>query len=231
MRIRMPTDRDSGELKGFAYIEFESADAKTKAAEYDGSEACGGYLKVWMCCAVLCCVGTHECMLVVADTAGLRRRGAILKMPCCTIGSATAAEFGSVKKAWLWVGVVEFFGADTSVCDGSAFNSSGCTAPHHTLQVCLSDVRSGYAPLLLCHRWTSTLHPGRQAVASTAAGVVAAAAAVVVSAAGVVAAASAGAMAAGAAAGALVAAAGVTAAVAGAALAGGGVAGAVAAAA
>jgi RNA recognition motif-containing protein len=54
MRIRMPTDRDSGELKGFAYIEFESADAKTKAAEYDGSEACGGYLKVWMCCAVLC---------------------------------------------------------------------------------------------------------------------------------------------------------------------------------
>lgn len=46
MRIRMPSDRDSGELKGFAYIEFESADAKTKAAEYDGSEACGGYLKV-----------------------------------------------------------------------------------------------------------------------------------------------------------------------------------------
>jgi nucleolin len=45
-RIRMPTDRDSGELKGFAYIEFESADAKAKAAEYDGSEACGGYLKV-----------------------------------------------------------------------------------------------------------------------------------------------------------------------------------------
>jgi nucleolin len=45
-RIRMPTDRDSGELKGFAYIEFESAEAKAKAAEYDGSEACGGYLKV-----------------------------------------------------------------------------------------------------------------------------------------------------------------------------------------
>lgn len=150
-------------------------------------------------------------------------------MPCCTIGPATAAEFGSVKKAWLWVGVVEFFGADTSVCDGSAFNSSGCTAPHHTLQVCLSDVCSGSAPLLLYHRWTSTLHPGRQAVASTAAGVVAAAAAVVVSAAGVVAAVSAGVMAAGAVAGALVVAAGVT--VAGAALAGVGVAGAVAAAA
>lgn len=46
VRIRMPTDRDSGELKGFAYVEFDSTEAKTKAGEFDGSEACGGWLKV-----------------------------------------------------------------------------------------------------------------------------------------------------------------------------------------
>ncbi|KAI8471218.1 MAG: hypothetical protein J3K34DRAFT_237619, partial [Monoraphidium minutum] len=45
-RVRLPSDRDSGELKGFAYIEFGDAAAKAKAAELDGSEACGGYLKV-----------------------------------------------------------------------------------------------------------------------------------------------------------------------------------------
>jgi nucleolin len=44
--IRMPSDRESGELKGFAYIEFGSAEAKQKAGDLDGAEAAGGYLKV-----------------------------------------------------------------------------------------------------------------------------------------------------------------------------------------
>ena len=44
--IRMPSDRESGELKGFAYIEFGSAEAKAKAGDLDGTEAAGGYLKV-----------------------------------------------------------------------------------------------------------------------------------------------------------------------------------------
>lgn len=46
VNIRLPSDRESGELKGIAYIEFGSAEAKEKAAEYNGSEAAGGYLKV-----------------------------------------------------------------------------------------------------------------------------------------------------------------------------------------
>jgi nucleolin len=45
-RMRLPTDRDSGELKGFAYIEFASAEGKAAAGELDGTEAAGGYLKV-----------------------------------------------------------------------------------------------------------------------------------------------------------------------------------------
>jgi nucleolin len=46
VNIRLPSDRESGELKGIAYIEFGSADAKDKAGELNGSEAAGGYLKV-----------------------------------------------------------------------------------------------------------------------------------------------------------------------------------------
>ncbi|GIM11964.1 hypothetical protein Vretimale_15398, partial [Volvox reticuliferus] len=44
--IRMPSDREAGTLKGFAYIEFDSTEAKNAAGELDGSEAVGGYLKV-----------------------------------------------------------------------------------------------------------------------------------------------------------------------------------------
>lgn len=44
--VRIPCDRESGELKGFAYIEFGSKQAKEAAAELDGSEVAGGYLKV-----------------------------------------------------------------------------------------------------------------------------------------------------------------------------------------
>ena len=46
VHIRVPTDRETGELKGFAFVEFSSEDAKGKAGEYDGSEAVGGWLKV-----------------------------------------------------------------------------------------------------------------------------------------------------------------------------------------
>ncbi len=45
-RVRLPSDRESGELKGFAYIEFGDTSAKAKAGELDGTEACGGWLKV-----------------------------------------------------------------------------------------------------------------------------------------------------------------------------------------
>ncbi|KAF6249507.1 hypothetical protein COO60DRAFT_1686772 [Scenedesmus sp. NREL 46B-D3] len=44
--IRLPSDRESGELKGIAYIEYGSADANEKASELNGSEAADGYLKV-----------------------------------------------------------------------------------------------------------------------------------------------------------------------------------------
>ena len=44
--IRLPTDMETGELKGFGFVEFSSEDAKSKAGEYDGSEAAGGWLKV-----------------------------------------------------------------------------------------------------------------------------------------------------------------------------------------
>ena len=36
--VRVPTDMETGEIKGFAFVQFESADAKSKAAELDGQE-------------------------------------------------------------------------------------------------------------------------------------------------------------------------------------------------
>ncbi len=45
-RVRLPTDRESGELRGIAYIEFADAAGKAAAGELDGTEAAGGYLKV-----------------------------------------------------------------------------------------------------------------------------------------------------------------------------------------
>ena len=44
--VRLPSDRESGELKGFAYLEFTSNEAKQSAGALDGAEACGGWLKV-----------------------------------------------------------------------------------------------------------------------------------------------------------------------------------------
>ena len=44
--IRLPTDRETGELKGFGYVEFGDASQKNAAAELDGAEAAGGWLKV-----------------------------------------------------------------------------------------------------------------------------------------------------------------------------------------
>jgi nucleolin len=44
--IRLPTDRETGGLRGIGYVEFESAEGKAKAAELDGTEAAGGYLKI-----------------------------------------------------------------------------------------------------------------------------------------------------------------------------------------
>ena len=44
--VRLPTDRESGEMKGIGYIEFASADQKNAAGELDGQEVAGGWLKV-----------------------------------------------------------------------------------------------------------------------------------------------------------------------------------------
>lgn len=44
--IRLPTDRETGELKGIGYIEFATVEEKNAAAELDGAEAAGGWLKV-----------------------------------------------------------------------------------------------------------------------------------------------------------------------------------------
>lgn len=46
VHVRLPTDRETGELKGFGFVEFSSEDAKVKAAKYDGTEAAGGWIKV-----------------------------------------------------------------------------------------------------------------------------------------------------------------------------------------
>jgi nucleolin len=46
VHVRLPTDRETGELKGFGFVEFSDPSAKDKAAELDGSEAAGGWLKV-----------------------------------------------------------------------------------------------------------------------------------------------------------------------------------------
>lgn len=44
--IRLPTDRETGELKGFGYVQFATADEKNAAAAMEGQEAAGGWLKV-----------------------------------------------------------------------------------------------------------------------------------------------------------------------------------------
>ena len=45
--VRVPTDMETGEIKGFAFVQFDSADAKAKAAELDGQEGPDGrWLKV-----------------------------------------------------------------------------------------------------------------------------------------------------------------------------------------
>ena len=44
--VRLPTDRETGELKGIAFIEFGDAAGKAAAVELDGCEAAGGWLKV-----------------------------------------------------------------------------------------------------------------------------------------------------------------------------------------
>jgi nucleolin len=45
--VRLPADRESGELKGIGYIEFATAAEKdAAAAEMNGAEAVGGYLTV-----------------------------------------------------------------------------------------------------------------------------------------------------------------------------------------
>lgn len=42
VQVRIPTDRATGEVKGFAFVEFASAEAKDCAAELDGNAKCGG---------------------------------------------------------------------------------------------------------------------------------------------------------------------------------------------
>jgi len=46
LNVRIPTDRESGEIKGFAYVEFSSKDELTKATEMDGSDFNGRNLVV-----------------------------------------------------------------------------------------------------------------------------------------------------------------------------------------
>ncbi|KAL4434185.1 hypothetical protein ABPG75_000626 [Micractinium tetrahymenae] len=46
VNVRLPTDRESGELKGIGFVEFDSAAAKNKAVELDGTEVAGGWIKV-----------------------------------------------------------------------------------------------------------------------------------------------------------------------------------------
>lgn len=45
-RVSIPTNRETGELRGIAFVEFGNEGEKTAALEADGSEAAGGYLKV-----------------------------------------------------------------------------------------------------------------------------------------------------------------------------------------
>ena len=44
--VRLPSDRESGELKGIGFIEFASPEGKAAAIELDGAEVAGGWLKV-----------------------------------------------------------------------------------------------------------------------------------------------------------------------------------------
>ncbi|QDZ18939.1 RNA-binding protein [Chloropicon primus] len=45
-QVRVPMDRETGGHKGYCFIEFYEADAKTKAMEYDGSEFGGRWIKI-----------------------------------------------------------------------------------------------------------------------------------------------------------------------------------------
>jgi len=44
--VRLPTDRETGELKGIGYVEFGNVEEKNSAVELDGQEVAGGWLKV-----------------------------------------------------------------------------------------------------------------------------------------------------------------------------------------
>lgn len=44
--IRIPTDRETGDIKGFAYIDFEDKTTLSKALEYNGSDINGRYLTI-----------------------------------------------------------------------------------------------------------------------------------------------------------------------------------------
>jgi len=44
--VRLPSDRETGELKGIGFVEFASAEGKAAAIELDGAEVAGGWLKV-----------------------------------------------------------------------------------------------------------------------------------------------------------------------------------------
>lgn len=44
--VRLPTDRETGDLKGIGYIEFATAEGKEAASSMDGAEVAGGWLKV-----------------------------------------------------------------------------------------------------------------------------------------------------------------------------------------
>ena len=44
--VRLPSDRETGELKGIGFVEFASPEGKAAAIELDGAEVAGGWLKV-----------------------------------------------------------------------------------------------------------------------------------------------------------------------------------------
>ncbi|CAM6092231.1 unnamed protein product [Calypogeia fissa] len=46
VNVRIPTDRETGEIKGFAYVEFGDKDSFTKALELDGSKLGGRNLVI-----------------------------------------------------------------------------------------------------------------------------------------------------------------------------------------
>lgn len=44
--IRIPTDRETGSIKGFAYVDFKDKESLSKAVEYNGSDMNGHYLMI-----------------------------------------------------------------------------------------------------------------------------------------------------------------------------------------